>query len=53
MPTDFDYDVFLSHSNRDKKVVHDLARRLKKDGLKVWLDDWEIKPGDPIGVKIE
>jgi hypothetical protein len=53
MPPDFDYDVFLSHSNRDKRVVHDLVRRLKKDGLKVGLDAWEIKPGEPIGVKLE
>jgi len=42
----FDYDVFISHSSRDREVVHELAGRLRGDGLRVWLDDWEIKPGD-------
>jgi hypothetical protein len=30
-----------------------LAERLRKDGLKVWFDEWEIKPGDSIPAKIE
>ena len=38
----FDFDVFLSHSSKDKPTVRALAVRLKKDGLKVWFDDWEI-----------
>ena len=49
----FKYDVFLSHSKHDKPVVLALAERLREDGLKVWLDDWVIQPGDPIGLKIE
>jgi hypothetical protein len=53
MPEDFKYDVFLSHSSKDKPVVRPIADRLKKDGLKVWLDDWEIHPGDSIPAKIE
>ncbi len=48
----FEYDVFLSYSSKDKKIVHALAKRLKKDGLRVWLDAWVIQPGDPIGLKI-
>ncbi|MDA1051803.1 MAG: toll/interleukin-1 receptor domain-containing protein [Planctomycetota bacterium] len=40
----FDYDVFISHSSRDREVVHELAGRLQENGLRVWLDDWEIKP---------
>lgn len=50
---DFAYDVFLSHSSKDKAVVHPLAERLRRDGLRVWLDDWEIRPGDSIPAKIE
>src|SRR5688572_29692141 len=38
----FQYDVFLSHSTKDKAVVRPLAERLRKDGLKVWFDEWEI-----------
>jgi small GTP-binding protein len=53
MPQEFTYDVFLSHSSKDKPAVLKLAKRLKKDGLRVWLDDWEIKPGAMIGLKIE
>src|SRR4051812_36790688 len=50
---DFDYDVFLSHSAKDKAVVRPLAERLRKDGVKVWFDEWVLKPGDSIPVKIE
>ena len=53
MDETFDFDVFLSYSLKDKKVVHELARRLKKDGLRVWLDEWEIQPGDIIPLKIQ
>src|SRR5262245_27117889 len=53
MPGDFPYDVFLSHSSKDKAVVRPLAERLRKDGLKVWFDEWEIKAGDSIPAKIE
>ena len=49
----FTHDVFLSHSAKDKAVVRPLAERLRADGLKVWFDDWEIKPGDSIPAKIE
>ena len=53
MDETFEYDVFISHSSADKPAVRELAERLKADGLRVWLDEWEIKPGDPIGIKIE
>src|ERR1051325_89887 len=53
MEEDFKYDVFLSHSSKDKAVVRALAERLRADGLRVWLDDWELKPGDNIPHKIE
>jgi len=35
MPETFAYDVFLSHSSKDRPGVHELARRLKADGLRV------------------
>ena len=46
---EFEYDVFLSHSVKDKKVVRDVANRLKAHGVRVWIDEWEIKPGPRIG----
>lgn len=53
MGSDFKYDVFLSYSSKDREVVHALAERLKKDGLRVWLDAWAIQPGDSIPLKIQ
>ncbi|MGD0946967.1 MAG: toll/interleukin-1 receptor domain-containing protein [Candidatus Binatia bacterium] len=51
--TEFTHDVFLSHSAKDKAIVRAVAERLRADGLRVWLDDWEIKPGASIPAKIE
>ena len=42
MPNEFPYDVFLSHSAKDKPVVRPLAERLRADGLRVGFDEWEI-----------
>src|SRR6185503_1301080 len=53
MPNEFKYDVFLSHSAKDKAVVRELAEWLKRDGLRVWFDEWEIQPGDMIGRRME
>lgn len=50
---DFTYDVFLSHSVKDKNTVQPLAERLRNDGLRVWYADWEIKPGDDARSKTE
>jgi hypothetical protein len=41
MLEEFQYDVFLSHSAKDKSVVRPLAERLRQDGLKVRFDEWE------------
>ena len=46
MSDTFPFDVFLSHSSKDKAIVRAVAERLRADGLRVWLDDWEIRPGD-------
>jgi hypothetical protein len=60
MPGEFPYDVFLSHSAKDKRskpptlmhdtggnaLVRDMAERLRNDGLRVWFDEWENRPGD-------
>jgi TIR domain len=53
MPENFQYDVFLIHSAKDKAVVRGVAERLQADGLRVWLDEWVLKPGDSIPAKIE
>jgi len=40
-------------SSKDKVIVRPIAERLHKDGLRVWFDEWELKPGDSIPAKIE
>ena len=52
---EFPCDVFLSHSAKDKAVVRAVAERLRKGGLRVWLDEWEIKgataPGEALAFR--
>ncbi len=47
------YDIFVSYSSKDKEAVHQLAGDLSSAGLKVWIDEWEIRVGDPITQKIQ
>jgi hypothetical protein len=51
VPAEFPYDVFLSHSAKDKDVARALAERLRADGLKVWFDEWVLKAGDMLPVR--
>ena len=39
------FDVFLSHNSKDEAIVIQLAEKLKEYGLRVWLDVWELVPG--------
>jgi len=53
MAEDFKYDVFLSHSSKDKDIVRAVAERLRADGLRVWFDEWTLKPGDSLPKKLD
>lgn len=45
--------VFLSHASEDKdRFVLEFARQLRENGVDVWLDQWEMKPGDSLVDKI-
>jgi len=44
--------IFLSHSSKDKFFVRELAERLRVYGVKVWLDEAEIKIGESLTEKI-
>jgi hypothetical protein len=37
--------VFLIYAHSDKKSVHHLYRRIKRDGINAWLDEKELMPG--------
>lgn len=45
--------VFLSHSSYDIDVTRRLAAELRRSGVDVWLDEWEILVGDSICQKVE
>src|ERR1041384_1929806 len=51
--TEFQYDVFLSHNAKDKPRVRRLAERLRIAGLRVWFDEWNIRSGDIIALKVD
>jgi hypothetical protein len=45
--------VFLSHASEDKaRFALPFAERLRTRGLDVWVDKWEILPGDSLVAKI-
>jgi hypothetical protein len=45
--------AFLSHASEDKeRFVLDFAERLRANGVDVWLDRWEMRPGDSLVGKI-
>jgi Domain of unknown function (DUF1883)/TIR domain len=49
-----DFDVFVSHASEDKdEVVRPLAEALRRLGLDVWFDEFELKIGDSLRRKID
>lgn len=51
--TIMNFDVFFSYNRNDKLEVIEIAENLKARGLKVWVDEWELRPGDSFQVAIE
>ena len=41
------FDVFISHNSQDKPAVRELAEALKVRGLRPWLDEEQLRPGQP------
>ncbi len=44
--------VFLSYAAKDSEIARDLASRLTKNGLEVWLAEDHVYPGDNAHLKI-
>ena len=45
--------VFLSHASEDKeRFVMKFAKKLRLGGIDVWVDEWEMLPGDSLVQKI-
>jgi len=47
MLTDERFDVFLCHNSRDKGIVKEIGRQLQAQGIRPWLDEWNLVPGRP------
>jgi hypothetical protein len=45
--------VFVSYARADAVLVRLLARRLRDEGLGVFLDEWELAPGDVVSAELE
>lgn len=54
MTTSFTPQLFISHASEDKDIfVRPLAHALKAKGLKVWYDEFSLKPGDSLRRSID
>src|SRR5712671_2416653 len=53
MADSFSHDVFLGHNAKDKPRVRRLAERLQQAGLRVWFDEWNVRSGDIISLKVD
>jgi hypothetical protein len=47
------YQVFLSYVSADKEVAHRIVEELRKQGIRVWFDTYELQPRDSIVKAIE
>jgi len=46
-------DAFISHSSADRSVASKIEKALKAAGLRVWLDDSEIRLGALLGKELQ
>ncbi|NUP66099.1 MAG: tetratricopeptide repeat protein [Nonomuraea sp.] len=53
MAEGFQYDVFVSYAHVDATWVTDLAGNLERLGLRVWLDRWELVPGQLVATRLQ
>jgi hypothetical protein len=49
----YEWDVFICYSSHDKKKVRQLAYQLQYAGIRVWLDEEQISPGENVLTRIE
>src|SRR5262245_16954791 len=40
-------EVFLSHASADRESVEAIALQLQQQGIPIWLDRWNLVPGQP------
>jgi hypothetical protein len=47
------YDVYMSYTHADANWTMALAENLQRLGLGVWIDEWELRPGDHWPTRLE
>ena len=47
------WDAFISHASEDHDLVHDLTDLLHRAGMRVWVDQRELRLGDSLSEKID
>lgn len=45
--------MFVSYAQADKGVARQVAEALRDAGLLVWIDAWDLAPGDSIAERID
>ena len=48
-----EFDVFISYKSKDRAAAKEVSEWLRKNGVRVWLDDDELIPGRPWQETIE
>lgn len=52
--TEYEWDVFISHASEDKDdFVRPLAESLRRQGLRVWFDEFTLRAGDSLRRSID
>ncbi|GAA3342957.1 hypothetical protein GCM10020358_39890 [Amorphoplanes nipponensis] len=47
-----DYDLFISYNHADRRLVEGFAEQLRREGVRLWYDRWEMSPGDVLRDRI-
>lgn len=47
------FDVFLCHNSSDKKEIRAMSKKLETAGLRAWLDEEQIRPGQSWQAQLE
>ena len=47
------YQVFLSYATDDKEIARRIVDKLHEQGVRVWFDTFELRPGDSIAKAID
>ena len=48
-----EFDVFLCYNRSDKEEVQKIRQQLQQEGIKPWVDEWDLLPGRPWQTALE